>query len=185
MYKLVLLIFPLASVAWLSLLRSAAVSILIDHSFNFVKLHSLKTVMSCSSELVRFVCFCVVHKVLVYWCITSLKGSAGVGVELGCGWSAGEKFCSSHSMWSKPSAGWPSLPCTHWLKSCIFHVRSVNLAWLLGISLLGWPSASLVLSLSLSGPVFMSSISSMWRWMSLSTGHPAPLWWVAVACLYT
>ena len=33
----------------------------------------------CSNEFVRFVCFCVVHKVFVYCHITSLKGSVGVG----------------------------------------------------------------------------------------------------------
>ena len=79
-----------ASLAWLSLVRSAAVSISINQSSNFVELYSLKTAMSCSKELVRFVCFCVVHNVLVYWCITSPKGSVGVGVEEGHGWSVRE-----------------------------------------------------------------------------------------------
>ena len=41
--------------------------------------------MSCGKELVRFVCFCVVHNVLVCWCITSLKDSVDVGVKEGCG----------------------------------------------------------------------------------------------------
>ena len=136
----------------------------------------------------------MVHNVLVYWCITSPKGSVGVGVEASWGWSKRERFCSSHSIWSKPAAGWPSLVSTHWCKPCNSLMSAVNLAWLLVISLLGWPSAfdppkavvvsePLVLSLSLSGPVFMSSASSMLRLMSLSTEHPAPLWWVAMACV--
>ena len=82
--------FALASLTWLSLVRSAALSISVNHSSNFVKLHLLKTVMSCSSELVRFVCLCVVHNVPVYSCITSPKDLAGVGVEVGCGWSMRE-----------------------------------------------------------------------------------------------
>ena len=95
--------------------------------------YSLKTVMSCSNDLVRFVCFCVVHKVSVYWHITFLKGS--VGVREGGGWSARERFCSSYSLQSKLSAGSPSLASTHWHKSFIFLVSDVNLAWLLGRSL--------------------------------------------------
>ena len=68
----------LASLAQLSFARSAAVSMSVSHSSNFVELYSLKTAMSCSNEFVRFVCFCVVHKVFVYWHTTSLKVSAGV-----------------------------------------------------------------------------------------------------------
>ena len=55
-----------ASLAWLSLLRPATVSISISQSSNFVESRSLKTVMSCNNELVRFVCFCVVHKMSMY-----------------------------------------------------------------------------------------------------------------------
>ena len=69
----------LVSLALLSLVRSAAVSMSINHSSSLVELCSLKTAISCSSELVRFNCFCVVHKVFVYCCIMSLKGSVGVG----------------------------------------------------------------------------------------------------------
>ena len=69
----------LASLAWLSLVRSEAVSMSVIHSSNFVESHSLKTAMSCSNELVRFVFFCVVDKVFVYWHITSSKGSVCVG----------------------------------------------------------------------------------------------------------
>ena len=192
MNELVLLIWLWQ--AHLSLVRSAADSISISHSSNFVESYSLKTAMSCSSELVRCVCFCMVHNVLGYWCITSLKGSVGVGVEVGCGWSMKERFCSSHSMLSKPSASWPSWAPTHWCKSCNSLVSAVNLAWLQGISSLRWPSAydppkamvlsePLVLSLSLSGPVFMPSVSSMWSSMSLSMGHLVPLWWVAIMCI--
>ena len=86
-------------------------------------------------------------------------------------------------MWSKLSAGWPSLASTHWCKPFISLVSAVNLAKLLGMSSWQWPSASgppkamvvsepLVLSL-LSRPVV--SVSSTWRLMSLSTGCHAPL----------
>ena len=151
--------------------------------------------MTCTRELVRFVCFCVFHNVSVYWCITSPKGLVGVGFEVGCGWSMRERFCRSHSIWSKLSAGWPSLASTHWCKSFISLISAVTLAWLLGINLLGWPSVSdpskamvvsesLVFSLSLSGPVFMPYALSMWRLMFLSTGCPLPLWWVALDVFY-
>ena len=45
-----------ASSVQLSFVRSAAVSISINQSSNFVELYLLKTAMSCSKELVRFVC---------------------------------------------------------------------------------------------------------------------------------
>ena len=103
---------PLVSLDQLSLVRSAAVSISVNQSSNFVESYSLKTVMFCSKKFVRIICFCVVHKVLVYWHITSPKGSLGIGE--GCGCSVRERFCSSLSIQSKLSAGWPSLACTHW-----------------------------------------------------------------------
>ena len=55
-----------ASLAQLPLVRSTAVSISVNQSYNFVESYSLKTVISCSKELVQFVCFCVVCNVLVY-----------------------------------------------------------------------------------------------------------------------
>ena len=55
----------LASLAQLSLVRSAAFSISINQSSNFVESYLLKTVMSCSNELVRFACLYVVHNVSV------------------------------------------------------------------------------------------------------------------------
>ena len=73
--------FTLASLALLSFVRSAAVSMSVSHSSSLVESCSLKTAMSCSSELVRFTCFCVVHKVSVYCLITSPKGSVGAGGE--------------------------------------------------------------------------------------------------------
>ena len=82
--------FALVSLALLSLVRSAAVSMSDNHSLSLVESCSLKTAMSYSSELVRFDCFCVVHKVSVYCPITSPKGSVDVGV--GGGWSAIERF---------------------------------------------------------------------------------------------
>ena len=72
--------FTLVSLALLSFVRSAAFSMSVSHSSNLVELCSLKTAVSCSNELVRFDCFCVVYKVFVYCCITSLKGSVGEGV---------------------------------------------------------------------------------------------------------
>ena len=58
--------FALASLAQLSLVRSAAVSISFNHSSNFVESYSLKRAITCSSELVRFICFCVVQNMSVY-----------------------------------------------------------------------------------------------------------------------
>ena len=76
--------FAWASLAQLSLVRLAAVSESVNHSSNFAESCSLKMAMFCSSEFVRFVYFCVVHNVSMYWCITSLKGSEGAGVEVIC-----------------------------------------------------------------------------------------------------
>ena len=71
----------------------------------------------------------------VYWHITSLKGSVGVGKDCGC--SVRERFCSSCSIWSKLSAGWHSLTSTHWCKTFISLMSAANLVWLLGMSSLG------------------------------------------------
>ena len=60
-------------------MRSAAASMSVSHSSNFVESFSLKTAMSCSNEFIKFVCFCLVHKVFVSCHITSPKGSIGVG----------------------------------------------------------------------------------------------------------
>ena len=71
--------FALASLALLSLVRSAAISMSVSQSSSLVESCSLKTGISYSNEFMRFDCFCVVHKVSMYCCITSLKGSAGTG----------------------------------------------------------------------------------------------------------
>ena len=56
-----LLDFALASLALLSFVRSAAVSMSIEPFFQFGGVMcSLKTAMSCSNQFVRFDCFCVV-----------------------------------------------------------------------------------------------------------------------------
>ena len=55
-----------ASLAQLLFVRAAAVSISISQSSNFVESYSLKTAVSCNNELVRFVFFCVVHKVSMF-----------------------------------------------------------------------------------------------------------------------
>ena len=74
--------FAFASLALLSLVRSAAISMSVSQSLNLVESCSLKTGISYIKEFVRLDCFCVEHKVSVYWCNTSLRGSAGAG---GCG----------------------------------------------------------------------------------------------------
>ena len=104
----------LASLDLLSLVRSAAVSMSVSPSSNLVESCSLKTGISCSKEFVRLDCFCVVHKVSVYHCITSPRGSAGAG---GCGWwIAIKRFWSSHCIQSRVSAGCPSPAATLWCK---------------------------------------------------------------------
>ena len=75
--------FTLASLLLLSLMMSAAISMSVSQSSNLVESCSLKTGISCSKEFVRLDCFCMEHKVSVYCCITSLRGSAGAG---DCDW---------------------------------------------------------------------------------------------------
>ena len=156
--------FTLASLAPLSLVRSAAISMSVSQSSTLIELCSLKTGISFSNELMRFDCFCVVHKVSAYCCVTSLEGSTGVGG--GGWWSAIERFWSSHSIWSKVSAGCPSPAATHWshwCKSFISLMSVVNLSWLLYTGSSGCPTAS--------GPpnygiwavgVFIADISVLW-----------------------
>ena len=150
----------LASLAQHSFVRFPAVSISWP-IYNFVELYSLKRAVSCSNELVRFVCLGEVHKVSVYWYITSPKGSAGVGK--GSGWSASERFCSSHSMQSKHLCWLSSQASTHWHKSFISLMSAINLAWLLYIGSSGWPSAS--------GPPKATVASELWV-LSLSFSRP-------------
>ena len=71
--------FVLASLPLLSLVRSAAVLMSVSQSSNLIESCSLKTGISCSKKCVRLDCFCVVHKVCVYCCITSVRGSADAG----------------------------------------------------------------------------------------------------------
>ena len=95
--------FALASLALLSFLRLATVSMSVSHSSNLVELCSLKTAILCSNEFVRFDCFCVVHKMFVYCHTTSPKGSVCVGG----GDEVLSRFCSLHCVLSKVSAGCP------------------------------------------------------------------------------
>ena len=100
--------FAMASLAPLSFVRSAAVSKSVNHSSNFVESCSLKMAMTCGKKFVRFIYFCVVHSVSVYWHTTSPNGSVGAGVEVSCALTVRERFCSFHSkqsMWSNSSAG--------------------------------------------------------------------------------
>ena len=171
--------------------RSVAISRSINHSSNFVGSFPLKMAMSYSSKFMRFVCFCVVHNVSVYWGITSPKGSKGEGVEVGCALSMRERFCSSHSMQTNPSIGWPSLTSTHCHKLLISLVSAVNFTWLLCRRL--QPSASdhpkaivvpelFVLSLSLLVPISIHPVSSTWELSSMSLPVcPVPLWQVVIA----
>ena len=167
--------FALVSLAQLSLVRSAAVSISVNHSSNFVESCSLKMAMSCSSEFVRFVCFCVLHSLSMYWCTTCLNSSMGAGVEGIHVVNARERFCSTLSRWSmqsNPSVGWPSPTSTYSCKWLISLVSNFKSAWLLDRGSLRWPFASAPpkativselcsLSLSLLGPISMPLASSM------------------------
>ena len=146
------LIFALASLALLSLVRSAGVSMSVRHSSSLVELCSLKMAVSCSSDLVRYDCFCVVCKVSVYYHITSLKGLLGVGG--GGRWSAIERFWSLCSMCFKVSAGCSSPASIHWCKSFISLMSAANLSWLLYTGYLGCPSAS--------GPPKATVASELW-----------------------
>ena len=117
--------FSLANLAQFSLVRSTGLSITVNHSSNFVESCSLKMAISCRREFVRFVCFCVVHSVSVYWYITSLNGSVGAGVKGSCALSVRERFCSPHSSWSQGLCGLiPLLAFLLWLLliviSCLF-----------------------------------------------------------------
>ena len=120
--------FALVSLALLSLVRSAAVSMSRNQSSNLVESCSLKTGISCIKEFVRLYCFCVEHKVFVYWHNSSPGGSVGAGA-LCSWWMAIDRFWSSCCMWSRASAGWPSPAATHWCKSFISLLRGVNLSW--------------------------------------------------------
>ena len=185
----------LASLAQLSLVRSAAISKSVNHSSSFAESFSLKMAMSCSSEFVRFVCFCVVHNMTVYWHITSPKVYEGAGVEVNCTLNMREGFCSSCCMLSNLSTGWasPTSICHH--KLLISLVCMVTFAWLLCRMLLRWSSASnppkaivvpdlFMLSLSLLGPISMPPMSSTWKSRSLSSPVcPVSLWWVVIASI--
>ena len=178
--------FCLSNLSSASLMRSA---MSVSHSSSFVESCSLKTAMSCSSELVRFDCFCLVHKVFVYCCITSLKGSVGVGG--GGGWSAIERF-EVHALCS------PRSLLVVLLQPLLIDISHLSPLWMLLIyhdcciqGSSGWPSASdlpkatvvselWVLSLSIS----VGSGSPAWRSTPLSNGHPAPLWWGITCVLY-
>ena len=72
----------LTSLAWLSLVRSAAVYKSVNWLSIFAELCSLKTAMSCSIAFMSLFAS-VMHNVSVHWHITSLMGSEGCGIEVG------------------------------------------------------------------------------------------------------
>ena len=156
--------------------------------------------MPYSREFVRFICFCIVHSVSVYWHTTSPNGSVGAVVGSGCALSVRERLhssCSRQSMQSNPFAGSPSLAssCCHKLFNSL--ARMLKFAQLLGRRLLRWPPVSdppkailvsklFVLSLSLSGPISMSLMSSMMELRSPSSlVCPASPWWVVIVWGFT
>ena len=175
--------YALGSLAQLSLVRSAAVSISINLSSYFVESCSLKMAMSCSRESVRFACFCVVHSLSVYCCTTLQNGCVDAGVEVGFALSVRKRFCSSCSrpfILSNPSTGCASLASIYCHKLFISLVGMPKFAWLLGRMLPRQPCTSdpskavivsklFVLSLSLSGSISMTPVSSMSELRSLSS----------------
>ena len=71
--------------AWFSFKISTAVSISLSQSSNIVVSHPLNVGISWTKDVVRFVCHCVVHMMLVYCCIAVCMGlSTGQKVEYGC-----------------------------------------------------------------------------------------------------
>ena len=134
--------FALANLTQLSLVISAAVSKSIHYSSNFVELCSLKTVTSCSREFVRFVCFCVVHSVSMYWHTTSLNGSVGAGVEVSCALSVTERYSAVPILGGLcspiPLLADLLLASTHCHKLFISLVSILKFAWLLGRRLQRW-----------------------------------------------
>ena len=185
--------FALASLAQLSLVRSTAVSISVKYSSNFVESCLLKMAMSWRREFVRFICFCAVHSVSVYWYTTSLNGVVGVGAEAGCVLSVRERVCSSCSRWSmqsNPSAGWPSQASTHCHKLCISLAAMFKSAWLfsrrsLRQSSAFYPLKAIIVS-ELSAHALSSTFltSSTWQSRSLSACPALPCWVVIALVLY-
>ena len=101
--------------------------------------------MSCCREFVRLLCFCVVHRVSVYWHTNFPDGSVDDGVGVSFDLSMRERFCSSCSRWSmqsNPSGGCPSLASIHCHKLFISLVCMPKFAWLLGRRSPRHPSAS-------------------------------------------
>ena len=147
-------------------------------------------------EICEICLFCVVYSVFMYWHTTSPNGFVGAWVEVSCVLSKREIFCSSHSRWSiqsNSSTGLPSLASTHCCKLFISLVCMSKSASLLGKRLPRWPSALdplkaiavselFVLSLSLSGSIYMFLASSKCELRSLSLyACPGPLWQVVIA----
>ena len=120
--------------------------------------------MSCSRELVKCVCFCVMHSVSIYRCTTSPNGSGGVGVEVDCMLRVRESVCSSHSrqsICSNPSTVWPSPASMHCHKLHIFLVSMFKSAWLLGRRSLRQPSTADPPRAIIVSELFVLSLPSM------------------------
>ena len=120
------------------------------------------------------VCPCIGKPLL--WMVLQVLGLKSV-----VPWEQGRlcSSCSRQSMWSNPSAGWPSLASIHHFTMFISLATTVKFAWPLGRRSSRWPSASdspkaiivsemFVLSLSLLGPISMPLVSYTWELRSLS-----------------
>ena len=108
--------FPLVSLALLSPVWSAAVSMSVNHSSSLVELCSLKTAISCCSEVIRFwLLLCGTQGVCVLpYHFTEGFSRCGWRWWMECDWEILKFTCS---MWSKVSAGCPSPASTHWCTS--------------------------------------------------------------------
>ena len=113
-----------ASLVLLSSIRLAAVSISTNQSSNCVESLLLKVGMSWIRVFAKMVYFWAEHKVSMYCCSTSSRGSGGVDE-----WNTRNNLWSSCSMQLMASMGWPLPAWTLWHKSSRSQVRVFRLVW--------------------------------------------------------